>query len=113
MLALDKYIPKHKTGSEGVVINVSSIAGIQAFGGVPGYTATKFAVHGLTLAWGLPGHYERTGVKVVGICPGVTTTPLIQNFYQGTLSQYYTDLLKEEVDGTGPTQLYVNNIGFM
>lgn len=110
MLAVDKYIPKHKTGSEGVVINVSSIAGIQPCGGCPGYTATKFAVHGLTLAWGLPAHYERTGVKVIGICPGVTTTPLIQNFYQATFSQYYSDLLKQEVDATGPLQLYVNFI---
>lgn len=107
MLALDKYIPKHKSGSEGVVINLSSIAGVMPVAGIPVYTATKFAILGLTFAWGLPRHYERTGVKVIGICPGITKTRLVEPVYPGTFSSCYADILKVVFDACG-TQMYVN-----
>lgn len=79
LLALYNYIPKYKTSSEGLIVNISSIAGIEPFSGVPIYTGTKFAVHGMTLAWGSPSHYEQSKVRVVAVCPGVTDTPLITN----------------------------------
>ncbi|XP_050310696.1 15-hydroxyprostaglandin dehydrogenase [NAD(+)]-like [Anthonomus grandis grandis] len=77
LLGLENYIPKHKSGSEGVIVNISSVAGISPIIFIPIYVGTKFAVHGMTLTWGLPEHYARTKVRVVGVCPGVTDTPLM------------------------------------
>lgn len=44
---------------------------------MPVYVATKHAVLGLVKSWGDPEFYEETKVRVIGVCPGVTMTPLI------------------------------------
>ncbi|KAJ8951965.1 hypothetical protein NQ317_003733 [Molorchus minor] len=80
ILGLDKYLPKYKQTSEAVIVNISSICGVQGFSNIPVYCATKWAVLGLTKSWGQPFHYERTNVRVVVIHPGLTQTPLIENF---------------------------------
>lgn len=77
LLGLDNYLTKYKSGAEAVIVNASSIGGINSFATVPIYIGTKFAVHGMTISWGLPVHYERTKVRVVGVCPGATETPLL------------------------------------
>ncbi|XP_066152540.1 15-hydroxyprostaglandin dehydrogenase [NAD(+)]-like [Euwallacea fornicatus] len=97
ILGLENYLPKYKSGDEGVIVNISSIAGVQPFGGIPVYTATKFFVHGVTAAWGTPANYNRSKIRVVGICPGVTKTPMIEIASDGILSPVYKELLDLEV----------------
>lgn len=92
LLGLDNYIKNHKTGSEGVIVNTSSIAGVGCFGNIPIYSGTKWAVHGMTRAWGVPFHYERTKVKVLAICPGATDTPLMYSMKDNTLGGPYQKL---------------------
>ncbi|XP_049819391.1 15-hydroxyprostaglandin dehydrogenase [NAD(+)]-like [Aethina tumida] len=92
LLGLDNYIKNHKTGSEGVIVNTSSIAGVGCFGNIPIYSGTKWAVHGMTRAWGVPFHYERTKVKVFAICPGATDTPLMYSMKDNTLGGPYQKL---------------------
>lgn len=89
LLALDNFIPKYKSGSEGLIVNISSIAGIHAYDVIPIYCGSKFAVHGMTISWGTPNHYERTKVRVVGVCPGVTDTDLLRNCVGLTLGEPY------------------------
>jgi len=98
ILGLETYLPKYKSGSEGLIVNISSIAGITPFSALPIYTATKFAITGLTLAWGQPSHYERTKVRVVGICPGVTMTPLITEMTNKNLGPAYEKIKNVEVN---------------
>lgn len=93
-----------------MVINVCSVSGVGHSAGKPVYTATKFAVHGLTLSWGQPSHYKRTGVKVVGICPGLTITPLLDNFGSGVFSPWYSEEMKKVAGSLGTKQQYVNVI---
>ncbi|XP_076273562.1 15-hydroxyprostaglandin dehydrogenase [NAD(+)]-like [Rhynchophorus ferrugineus] len=95
VLGVDKYIPKYRSGSEGLIVNVSSIAGINSFPFIPIYTGTKFAIHGMTLAWGDVFHYSRTKVRVVGVCPGATETPLLRNFAGLTLGPDYEAYMVE------------------
>jgi NAD(P)-dependent dehydrogenase (short-subunit alcohol dehydrogenase family) len=58
---------------EGLIANISSIAGLSALPTIGGYSVTKFAVHGLTQA--LRG--ELAGrIHVTGIYPGPTDTDM-------------------------------------
>ncbi|XP_044730421.1 15-hydroxyprostaglandin dehydrogenase [NAD(+)]-like [Chrysoperla carnea] len=72
-----QYMGKDKGGKGGIVVNLSSILGLQPLAGCPIYVATKHALIGMDRSWGTPFHYNRTGIKVLTMCPGVTDTPLI------------------------------------
>ncbi|XP_049940261.1 15-hydroxyprostaglandin dehydrogenase [NAD(+)]-like [Schistocerca serialis cubense] len=64
-------------GGGGVVLNVASVLGLAPLAGCPVYVATKHAVVGLSRSYGTQFHWQRTGVRVVALCPGVTHTQLI------------------------------------
>ncbi len=70
-----EILPLMKAQKEGLIVNISSVAGIDAWSGTSLYSMTKFALRGLTgslLAEGAP-----FGVKAVAICPGYVATPLV------------------------------------
>uniref|UniRef100_A0A6P7FLL1 Alcohol dehydrogenase 2-like isoform X1 n=1 Tax=Diabrotica virgifera virgifera TaxID=50390 RepID=A0A6P7FLL1_DIAVI len=79
ILGMEKYLKQYKQGSEAVILNTSSINGVNGMPIAPVYGATKFAVTGMTMCWSDPFHYERTKVRVIAICPGITETPLVAN----------------------------------
>ncbi|XP_066146345.1 15-hydroxyprostaglandin dehydrogenase [NAD(+)]-like [Euwallacea fornicatus] len=95
LLGLESYIPKYKSGPEGVILNISSVVGIAPLACLPIYVGSKFAVHGMTLSWGLKSHYDRTKVRVMAVCPGVTMTPLITEAHGRNLGPAYEELTKE------------------
>ncbi|XP_047003548.1 15-hydroxyprostaglandin dehydrogenase [NAD(+)]-like [Schistocerca americana] len=76
LLALEAMGPD-RGGRGGAVLNVASILGLSAIAGAPAYVTSKHAVVGLVRSFGMPYHWERTGVRVMALCPGVTETPLV------------------------------------
>lgn len=70
---------KQSGGKGGTIVNVSSVLGLAPFGGAPVYTATKHGVIGLTRSMATSFHYDKSGVRVMTMCPGVTDTALIRN----------------------------------
>lgn len=62
------YIKK----SKGVILGVSSIAGYRGLPGRTGYSASKYAMHGFLEA--LRTELLRTGVHVMWVCPGYTSS---------------------------------------
>jgi (+)-trans-carveol dehydrogenase len=64
-------------GNGGSVVLVSSIMGLRAFGGIPGYVASKHGVVGLmrTAAYELAGRK----IRVNSVHPGNVQTPMIDN----------------------------------
>ena len=60
---------------DGIVVNISSIAGVKLFPNHSVYCATKFAVHALTE--GLRQECAPSGVRVVVISPGAVETELL------------------------------------
>lgn len=66
-------------GKGGVIVNISSIAGLQAVSQLPVYSATKHAVVSFSRSFAQPYHYERTNVKIIVLCPGLTETPNLED----------------------------------
>ncbi|CAI9086141.1 NAD(P)-dependent oxidoreductase [Candidatus Methylacidiphilum fumarolicum] len=67
-----KQMKKQQTG--GYIINISSLAGVEAWANTAGYSASKFGVMGLTKAMADEG--KRYNIKVTAICPGMVATPM-------------------------------------
>ncbi|CAH0046650.1 unnamed protein product [Clonostachys solani] len=70
-LAIRALLGKQK---HGVVALVSSIAGYSKQYPAPIYSATKHAVVGFTRSLGDAQRFQ--GVKVIGVCPGIVSTPI-------------------------------------
>lgn len=79
MRCCDLAVPrmdKEKGGQGGVIINISSMAGLYTFAGCPTYISSKHALAGYTGAIGKSLANRESGIRVVGICPGFVKTPL-------------------------------------
>merc|ERR1711862_516858 len=64
-------------GSRGVIVNVSSIAGIEGQKGQLAYASSKGAVIGMTLP--MARDLSRYGIRVMTICLGIMDTPLMKS----------------------------------
>jgi NAD(P)-dependent dehydrogenase (short-subunit alcohol dehydrogenase family) len=72
------FVPKMiERGSGGHVVNISSMAGYLPSPGLPAYSATKFAVLGLSEAMRQELHPHAIGVTA--ICPGIINTPITRS----------------------------------
>lgn len=73
----------------GSIVNTSSIRGLQGASGLLAYTATKFAVRGMTKAAALElGH---DGIRVNSIHPGAVATRLIGDATPEQVDAYFSD----------------------
>lgn len=75
MLAV-KCMSRESGGPGGVLVNVSQHIDTKNTAQLPVYTATKHAVIGLSQSLGDPFNYEKTGIRVLTLCPGLTETAL-------------------------------------
>jgi len=93
------FAPAMLERQAGSIINLASIAGIVAVRDRLAYTATKFAVVGLTKALALD--HSHTGVRFNCICPGRVETP----FVLARLKEYpdpraaYRDMASTQLNG--------------
>ncbi|KAM7361007.1 alcohol dehydrogenase 1-like [Cochliomyia hominivorax] len=73
------HMDKAQHGRGGVLMNIASVVGLEPSPAVAVYSATKFGVVGFTRSLSDPYYYNRTGVAVTAICPGVTESPMSTN----------------------------------
>ncbi|XP_021940057.1 15-hydroxyprostaglandin dehydrogenase [NAD(+)]-like, partial [Zootermopsis nevadensis] len=87
-----KYMDKSAGGKGGIVVNMSSIAGLGSETYVSAiHNATQSAVIELSRAFGSDNFYQTTGVRVMVICPGYTESEIIPHDQQQLLAMLYKD----------------------
>ena len=73
-------IPAMRDSGGGVIVNVSSEAGIVAVPGQVAYNVSKSGL--LMLTKSIAADHARDGIRAVSICPGTTRTPLVDRAIQ-------------------------------
>ena len=84
-LCLKFELPVMVKQGRGVIVNMSSVAGVTGFPGHAAYTASKHGVIGLTKTAALD--YAKAGIRVNAICPAYTRTPMLTR-----MLEQYSDL---------------------
>jgi 3alpha(or 20beta)-hydroxysteroid dehydrogenase len=75
-LGMRTVIPAMLRNRGGSIVNISSTNGFAGYGGTIAYTASKFAVRGMTKTAAL--EYGKVGIRVNSIHPGGIDTPMTQ-----------------------------------
>lgn len=77
-LCMKYEIPEMLKGEDTAMVNISSIAGLLGFNGIPAYVSSKHGINGLTKTAAL--EYAGKGLRVNSVCPGAIQTPMIDRF---------------------------------
>jgi len=73
-LGMHATIPSLRRAGDGVIVNISSTAGMMGYAGINAYVASKWGVRGLTKAAAM--ELAADGIRVVSIHPGPVRTPM-------------------------------------
>ncbi|KAI4471360.1 15-hydroxyprostaglandin dehydrogenase [nad(+)] [Holotrichia oblita] len=94
ILGLEEYLPKYNSGTEPVIVNIASTAGLTPLYFLPVYTSTKHAVIGLGKALAMRENCGVQKVKLMTLCPGATLTTLIDNLESRAFTPRLTETVK-------------------
>jgi 3alpha(or 20beta)-hydroxysteroid dehydrogenase len=75
-LGMKAVIPALKAAGGGAIVNISSTQGLEGMAGACAYSASKFAVRGMTKSAAL--ELGRFGIRVNSVHPGGIDTPMLQ-----------------------------------
>jgi NAD(P)-dependent dehydrogenase (short-subunit alcohol dehydrogenase family) len=75
--------PAIERSGGGAIVNISSVAGLEASPDILAYGASKGAVRAMTKAVALDGARRRPQVRCNSVHPGVIATPMVANYFAG------------------------------
>lgn len=96
-LGLD-YMSKQNGGEGGIIVNMSSLAGLMPVAQQPVYCASKHGIIGFTRSAAMAANLMKNGVRMNAICPGFVNTPILESIEkEENMGQYieYKDHIKD------------------
>ncbi|XP_043649395.1 alcohol dehydrogenase 1 [Drosophila teissieri] len=79
-----EYMDKSKGGRGGLIVNISSVAGLQPTPLMAIYSTSKTGVTTFTRAMSSPIYFAHSGVGFITICPGYTDTGILKDIDKKT-----------------------------
>ncbi|XP_048853607.1 15-hydroxyprostaglandin dehydrogenase [NAD(+)] isoform X2 [Brienomyrus brachyistius] len=110
------YMKKQNGGHGGVIINVSSMAGLFPLLTAPIYTATKYGVLGFSRAIADMSKVCNFGVRINTLCPSFTETAILSSLYTADTvkeSPGLQELNQKIIDTTGILDVSVVGEAFL
>jgi 3alpha(or 20beta)-hydroxysteroid dehydrogenase len=77
-LGMKAVIPSMREAGGGSIVNTASTAGLEGMAGIIGYSASKFAIRGMTKTAAI--ELGRWGIRVNTVCPGGINTQMANPF---------------------------------
>ena len=77
--------PVNEDGERGVIVNTSSVAGLDGATGSASYATAKAGIAGMTIP--LAREFSRYGIRVTAIAPGLFETPMAHEFSEDLLGK--------------------------
>lgn len=74
MMGVKHAVPALKANGKGVIVNISSVDGLRGCNGLTAYTASKWAVRGITKSYAY--EFGPFGIRVVSVHPGGVNTEM-------------------------------------
>lgn len=93
-----------KGGHGGMIVNISSIAGLDPFHRCPVYSASKCGVTAFTRAVSDKEFAAEFGIKFVLICPNATSTRLLVNMLPRMFGTFNADDTSSQIMSAYETQ---------
>ncbi|CAG9561423.1 unnamed protein product [Danaus chrysippus] len=84
-----RFMGKDRGGAGGTIVNTASTAFVRPQVSTPIYTATNYAVVGLTRSYGDQYHVSLTGVRSIALLAGLTDTGLVKEIRKQLMSSDY------------------------
>lgn len=97
-LGIRAAVPSLRRAGGGAIVNVSSIAGVEAVPLAAAYVASKYAVRGLTRAAAL--ELGRDGIRVNAVLPGLVRTPMTEGVPEAATASVAISRLAEPSEVT-------------
>ena len=104
-LGMRTVAPVMKENGMGSIINISSIAGMKSAAGAHAYSATKWAVRGMSKSAAV--ELGPSGVRVNSVHPGIIDTNMLQQFGPGVRERMETQIPMERVASADEVGLLV------
>jgi len=94
-LGMRTAAPAMKDNGSGSIINISSIAGLKSAAGAHAYSATKWAVRGMSKSAAV--ELASSGVRVNSVHPGIINTDMLKGFGDEILETLETQIPMDRV----------------
>ncbi|XP_071857430.1 15-hydroxyprostaglandin dehydrogenase [NAD(+)]-like [Bombus fervidus] len=95
LLALD-YMGKHKGGKGGTIVNIASTVALKIFSEMPIYCTSKHTV--LAFSRCIQEYFDKTGVRILVLCPGATATALLDEITEKSLDFVGENAIKTVIE---------------
>ncbi|XP_064553732.1 fat body protein 2 [Drosophila montana] len=88
------YMDKTQMGLGGMVVNMSSVYGLEPAPAFAVYAAAKHGVIGFTRSMGDKHIYQKTGIMFMAMCPGLTNTEMMMNLRDNVTWEHSESLVE-------------------